>query len=130
MGNVLDASPRIIVSIAGKQLVAGVDSGAQSNVLFLSGAEKIGVAGEQVAHDKPALAFGLGVAPVPAVEHTIDAADIGDLEILRMPVVIVGQNVPHGVDMLLGLDFFQRVQVWISYSSNSLIMQYPPGPSP
>ncbi len=65
-----------------------------------------------------------------AVEHTIEATEVGELEILRLPVVLVDQNIPSGTDMLLGLDFIKRVHVWISYSSNSLIIQYPPRPSP
>jgi hypothetical protein len=33
------------------------------------------------------------------------------------------------VDVLLGEDFISRVHLWISYSSHTLIMQYPPKPS-
>jgi len=32
--------------------------------------------------------------------------------------------------MLLGADFQARVHLWISYSSRTLIMQYPALPSP
>jgi hypothetical protein len=65
-----------------------------------------------------------------AVEHTIDATDVGDWKILKLPVVRVDQSVPAGTDTLIGLDFLKRVHVWISQSSSSLIMQYPPSSSP
>jgi hypothetical protein len=59
IGNLFEASPRITVTVGGKTLIAAIDSGAPRNVLFLSGAEKIGIRGEHVASDQPTLAFGL-----------------------------------------------------------------------
>jgi predicted aspartyl protease len=130
IANLLSASPKILVSASGKLLVAAVDSGAPRNTLFLEGARKIGVAEGEIAKDKHTLAFGLGPHAVAAAEHILAAVDIGELEVLNMPVDIVDQDTPVGIDMILGLDFIQRVHLWISYSSNSLIMQYPPSPSP
>ncbi len=130
IANLSSASPKILVSVSGKQLVAAIDSGAPRNILFLGGAQKIGIPGVEIANDKHTLAFGLGPRAVAAAEHIVRAVDVGELEVLNMPVIIVDQNNPVGIDMILGLDFIQRVHVWISYSSNSLIMQYPPGPSP
>jgi hypothetical protein len=34
------------------------------------------------------------------------------------------------VDMLLGLSFLAKLHAWISYSSQTLVVQFPPAPSP
>ncbi len=130
IANLSSASPKILVSVAGKMLVAAIDSGAPRNILFVAGAQKLGIAEGEIAKDKHTLAYGLGPQAVVAAEHILGAVDIGNLEVLNMPVVVVDQDTLAGVDMILGLDFIQRVHLWISYSSNSLIMQYPPSPSP
>lgn len=54
---------------------------------------------------------------------------IGDLEADNLPASVIGQTM-HDVDILLGLDFFRRIHVWISHSSGRLIMQFPPAKSP
>jgi predicted aspartyl protease len=130
ISTLIDASPRVLVSVGGKELVAGIDSGAPDNILFVSGAQKIGITPQEIAASKPTLAFGTGPDAMPAVNYTISSADVGPLEIMQLPVTIVDQNLPSGLDMILGTDFLHRVHVWISGSSDSLIMQYPPTPSP
>jgi hypothetical protein len=130
VANLVDASPRVFVSVGGKELVAGIDSGAPYNILFLSGAQKIGITAQEIAASKPSLAFGTGPDAVPAADYTVASAEVGPFEIKQLPVTLVDQNLRPGLDMILGTDFPHRVHVWISGSSDSIIMQYPPSPSP
>lgn len=125
-----NASPSVIVSVNGHELVAGVDSGAPYNVMFLGGVSKLGLTPADVARDARTRVYGLSAGSVPAIRHVIETADIGDLRISNLPVLISGQNDIGIDDMLLGTDFIKRVHVWISYSSDSLILQYPPASSP
>jgi hypothetical protein len=55
---------------------------------------------------------------------------IGDLTISNMPILVLDQRHANDADMLLGYDFVTRVHVWISRSSDSVIMQYPPAATP
>lgn len=124
------ASPTVIAAVSGRKLVAAVDSGAPRNVVFLNGAARAGITPADIRHDAHAWAYGIGQKPVPAVMHSLAGIDVGDLHIADLPVLVVDQNGPGGVDMLLGADFYRRVHVWISYSSRTLVMQYPPASSP
>jgi hypothetical protein len=56
--------------------------------------------------------------------------DVGDLTFNHFPVEIIDAFTPQKFDMVLGTDFMTKVHVWISYSSRTLILQYPPLPSP
>jgi predicted aspartyl protease len=66
---------------------------------------------------------------VNAARHVLESVTIGDLIVKNMPVAVTDQRLGD-VDMLLGLPFTRQVHVWISNSSHTLIMQYPPAPSP
>ena len=55
---------------------------------------------------------------------------IGGLTVTHLPVAIIDQAAPDDTDMILGMDFMSRVHTWFSFSSKTLILQYPFLPSP
>ncbi len=126
----VEASPRIRVMIAGKPIVAEIDSGAPHSVLFLGAASRLGLTGDQLGRDPGFLAHGIGPGAVPARRHVIPPITIGELEISNLPVAVLPQDYTKGVDMILGLDLLSRVHAWVSHSSGNFIMQYPPASSP
>ena len=124
-------SPMIAVAIDGKTLKAIVDTGAASNVMFRQGFEALGITREDVLSHRGADVHGIGTGAVPASGRRFDTADIGDLEIRNAEFSLVDQEGPvSGPELILGLPLINRVHMWISHSSHTLIMQYPPSPSP
>ena len=124
------SQPRIPVTIRGISLVALLDSGAPHNVLFAGGARKLGLTG---AHDRPVKRIregGIGPQTVDASVRVMEPISIGDLELGNFPVSVIEQTLPDQADLLLGMDLFKRVHIWISHSSATVIMQYPPTASP
>jgi hypothetical protein len=64
-----------------------------------------------------------------AVRHVFEPVSVGDLTFEHMKVDVLDDRRGDEVEMLLGADFQQAVHLWISYSSHTLIMQFPPRPS-
>jgi predicted aspartyl protease len=124
-----ELSPRINVVIDGVTLVGLLDTGAPDNILFSNGAAKLGLSPQKMASEPHTRTGGIGPRLVPSVRHIIRSISLGDLEIANLPVEVIGAP-DSSADMLLGLDIVKRVHLWISHSSGTLIMQYPPAPSP
>jgi clan AA aspartic protease (TIGR02281 family) len=125
-----DASPFVRVEIGGKTLLAVVDSGAPNTVVFRSAARRLGVDLDSLAHDPHFAATGVGPNARAAVRHVMAPITVGEVTVSNLPVAIVDERMPGGIDMLLGMDFLSRVHVWLSFSSHTMIMQYPPKASP
>ena len=123
-----DRRPRVRVQIGDHDVVALVDTGAPTTSIFRSAAARLGVAA--LPAGPHVTAGGVGPRRVDAMEHVFEPVTVGDLTISNMKVAVLDDAAgTDGVEMLLGADFQQRVHLWISYSSHSLIMQYPPRPS-
>jgi clan AA aspartic protease (TIGR02281 family) len=123
------SQPRIEVTIGGVALIAALDTGAPQNVLFGSGAAKLGLAVDHLAADPRVMTAGIGPQAYTAPLHTMPPIQIGDLQLRRVRASVIDDRLPD-IDLLLGLDFYRRVHVWISHSSGQLVMQFPPAPSP
>ncbi len=133
------------VRVDGTTVRAEVDSGSPHTVIFRSAAYRLGldVSGLRAADHH--MIGGVGPRAVAAMTHVFSKVVIGDLTINNMPIDIVDQPVISnkrvhigslltddsdgeggGEEMLIGMDFMQKVHLWISHSSQRLIMQYPP----
>ena len=124
-----DRRPRVPVLINGQQIVALVDTGAPQSLLFRSAAARLNLQRPDRAQ-KPSLGEGgIGPARVASTRQVVSELSIGDLTFENMPVWVLDDAGQNGVEMLLGADFQSRVHLWVSYSSHTLIMQYPPKPS-
>jgi len=118
------------VSIAGKRLRALLDSGSDSNVFFRGAARRLGLDDSALANDTRGMMRGVGPRAVEVRRHVSEPVEVGDLTIRNMPVDISRESRTGDFDMILGLDFFLRVHVWMSFSSHTVIMQFPPKASP
>ena len=138
----------IDILVDGHPIRAEIDSGATHTVMFRDVANRLGV--DISGLHAPGHHEGRGIGPrtVASVTHVFSSVQIGDLTIRNMAVEIVDQPMvnkkrpPIGSlladeadgqegseGMLIGADFMQKVHLWISHSSQRLIMQYPPKPS-
>ncbi len=129
-GSGTDPRPHINVQVAGKTLTALLDTGAPTSLLFRDAARRIGLQPAGLVNDPRLRAGGVGSGTAPAVRHVLGSIEVGDLTVSNLPVVIIDQAAPPDADMLLGLDFFFHVHTWLSFSSRSVVLQYPPLPSP
>jgi len=123
-------SPLVKVTVDGHDLVALIDTGASSSALYQRGAAKIGLAPKDLAADRHGTTTGVGPQEVPVSSHIFASVTVGDLTLRHMPIDIMQADDEPPVDMLLGADFQQRIHLWISYSSQKLVMQFPPSASP
>ena len=125
-----DKSPYVRVQVGGKTLVAEIDSGANETVIFRNAARRLGLRLADLPNDPHFRSSGVGPRERDAVRHVMTPITIGEITISNLPVGIVDETLNDGTDMLLGLDFLARVHTWISFSSSTLVMQYPPQSSP
>ena len=122
-----DRRPRIRVQVGDHDLVAIVDTGASRSVIFRQAAERLGVRFDKLSDDAHLLTAGVGPRRVATIAHVFEAVSVGVLTISNMKLNVLDESAgSDGVEILLGADFQSRVHLWISYSSHSLIMQYPP----
>jgi clan AA aspartic protease (TIGR02281 family) len=123
-----NASPEVNVSINGRALRAVIDTGANQTSIFRDSARRVGLITGEVQHTSEF--HGVGPRTVLAEERISAPLVIGDLTVSNLKVAILDQRHSGQEDMLLGYDFVTRVHLWISHSSNTVIMQYPPQASP
>jgi hypothetical protein len=103
-----------------------IDTGANFSAIFRHTAERVGVHMEDASARQHGSGRGIGPQTVASVRMKLDTVDVGDLEFTNMPVEVLDDRRGDEVEMLLGEEFQRRVHLWISYSSHTLIMQYPP----
>ncbi len=123
-----DKRPQVSVLIDGHKFRALIDTGASTSTIYRSAAETLGVVFAQTDPARRFTVTGFGPHSVSAVRHAFSLT-IGDLTFRNMPVAIVDKSSPR-IDLLLGADFQRKVHLWISNSSRTLVMQYPPQASP
>jgi predicted aspartyl protease len=121
-----DRRPRINVSVDGHTLVALIDTGATRTAIFRQAAERLGIDSSAPDAAPHQTVTGVGPSSVTAVTQVFKPITIGDLTFEKMPVTILNEHAGDDVDMLLGADFQRLVHLWISYSSGTLVMQFPP----
>ena len=143
-----DRQADIELSINGHPIRAVIDSGAARTILFRSAASRLGVDISALHAAGHALGYGIGPRAAPMLQHVFETVQIGDLRINNMRIAVIDQanasparvhvgsllsdsslGETGGEEMLLGADFMRKVHLWISHSSHTLIMQYPPQPS-
>jgi predicted aspartyl protease len=126
----LDERPFVWVQTLGKPLLAAVDSGAAHTLIFRNAARRLGLRFEDLAAEPHFRARGVGPETPILVRHVMTPITIGEVTIANLPVAILDEPSPDSTDMLLGMDFLTEVHVWLSFSSRTMFMQYPPKPSP
>jgi predicted aspartyl protease len=130
-GNPLDLRPMVIVTIGTMRVKALVDSGSPDTSLFRNTARRLGLLTNDIGDEPHLMTGGVGRHPIFEVRRVSPPMTVGEITVNHLPVSILDQHSDtSGVGMLLGLDFLMRVHAWFSFSSHTLFMQYPPGPSP
>lgn len=143
-----DRQADIIVNIDGHRIKAMLDSGAPHTILYRSAANRLGVDLSPMRAPGHATIVGNGKYPVGVMQHRFGTVSIGDLQLNNMDVRIIDQesngidrtrvgsllpdtryDALNGEEMLIGVDFMRQVHLWISHSSQTVIMQFPPKPS-
>ena len=136
------------IGVDGESVRAEIDTGSPHTVMFRAAAYRLGIDVSGLHAAGHQMIGGVGPRKVAAITHVFGKVVIGDLTISNMPVDIIDQAVVTrkrvhlgslltddsdgeggGEDMLIGADFMQKVHLWISHSSQRLIMQFPPQPS-
>jgi len=128
--NADDRRPRIAALIEGHGSVALIDTGAAHSAIFNRAAESLGINAVDEKTDGALKVQGIGPNEVNAVRHIFPNVTIGDLTLRNMRLNILADRSHDDIDMILGADFQHRMHLWISNSSQLLILQYPPLPSP
>jgi len=126
----LDNRPFVWVQINGKPLLAAIDSGAAHTLIFRNAARRLGLRFEDLAAEPHFRARGVGPETPILVRHVMAPITIGEVTLSHLPAAILDEPSPDSTDMLLGMDFLTKVHVWLSFSSRTMLMQYPPKPSP
>jgi hypothetical protein len=125
-----DVQAFIAVTIRGQHFRALIDTGAANTTLFGHAARALGLTRDAVEGDPQQSIRGIGFGRFPVTEHVVPAMRIGDLTIRNMNMLVTSFWERDMPDMLLGFDFVRLVHVWISHSSQSVVLQYPPRASP
>ena len=121
--------PRIMVTIGGKQFPALVDTGSTISLISREAALSVGVTDAMLAADRHNTGHAIGGA-MQAALHQFHELDVGDL-VFQNPRLAVAKMAGGTVfKIILGTDFLSRTHFWISNSSETIIFQVPPAPSP
>lgn len=120
--------PFVTVTIGGHDFTALINSGADQTIMTADAAARAGLKPVDTGPMTPIKGVGSGTIATRSV--IVPALQIGDLTMSKFPVLVTPQQRigPAGVE--LGIDFLRNVHVWISRSSGTLIMQYPPVATP
>ena len=100
--------PRFAATVNGHALVAEIDTGAPTTVLFARGAATLGLA----ATATPDHVHGIGPGAAVAGQITLDRIKVGPFLMRNRPATLLDQNVADPVDLLLGMDFVRMLHVW------------------
>lgn len=123
-------SAAVQVGIGSRHLLALIDSGADTTALFRNVKRRAGLTAADLANDRQSYTIGVGPHAVATVKHTMEALTIGDITVSHLPVTVMDERSDDEIDMLLGRDFLSRVHLWLSFSSRTIVMQFPPKSSP
>ena len=115
------------ILLNGVKIKAMFDSGAQSSLLSLTTAKRLGI-----TPNTPGVVFdgqssGLGTHRVPTWLATFDRIDIGG-EAISHPKIRISELDLGNADMLIGVDFFLTHRMFVSNINHRMYITYEGGP--
>ncbi len=116
-----------IVSLNGKDIRAVFDSGAQSSVLTLAAAKRLGITPESTGVVPAGVGTGIGVRPVRTWYAAFDSLAIGN-ETIPHPRIAIADIELGTSDMLIGIDFFLTHRMFVSNAARIMYLTYEGGP--
>jgi len=121
----LDGQLFIPVSVNRQAINAVIDTGATRTALGIDTAHDVGVSEAELRMDRPASTVGANGVPVRTYQHRFDSFTVGQTTFHRVPLFIDDER--RGViQMLLGMDFFRRRKLWVSFKTEQIFLQYTP----
>ena len=118
----LSAHPFFPVVVNGRTLSASLDSGAQRTVIAAASAQRAGIGAGTRLPGSEIRVRGAAGEVLPAELHLLRDMRVGDVPV-RTPVMVTAVSLPNDIDALLGADFLQTHQIWLSYGSRRLFIQ-------
>jgi tetratricopeptide (TPR) repeat protein len=115
------------VMLNGVKIKALFDSGAQSSLLSLATAKRLGITPETPGVEFVGNGGGLGTRKVPTWLATFDKIDIGG-EAINKPRIRMSQLDLGNADMLIGVDFFLTHRMFVSNTTHRMFITYEGGP--
>lgn len=115
------------VKINGKKIKATFDTGADSSMLTLAAARRIGITPDSPGVTGGSFAFGLGQRRVRTWRARFDTIDLGG-EAIPKPLLAIADQSLTGSDMLIGIDFFLTHRVYVDNQTRRMFFTYEGGP--
>jgi len=115
------------VMLNGVKIKALFDSGAQSSLLSLATAKRLGITPDTRGVEFVGNGGGLGTHRVPTWLATFDKIDIGG-EAISKPRIRISQLDLGNADMLIGVDFFLTHRMFVSNTTHRMFVTYEGGP--
>lgn len=116
-------------TLDGVSIHALIDSGANQSLVSQAAAARAGVTAAQMVHDQRGRTSGMGGTVDETHAHRFASLDVGGV-VSHDPTVVVGPlSASTGVDMLLGLDWLRRHEVWIDYRDRRVFIRAVAGPA-
>jgi len=112
----------IPVSLNGTAINALIDTGSTRTSIGTDTAHDVGVSEEALQLDSPTSSVGASGVPVKVREHRFDSLTIGQTTFHRTPLFVQDEH-SGVVQMLLGMDFFRRRKLWISFRTEQIFLQ-------
>jgi len=126
-----DLRPRVAVRIGGHFLTALIDTGSPGTLIFRDAASVAGLGADATDSDFVSTRRGVGHGSVKAMVVRTPSMSFGEVALHNMPVTVVDQHsAGDHIDMIIGMDILARMHAWISFSTNTLVLQYPPAATP
>jgi tetratricopeptide (TPR) repeat protein/predicted aspartyl protease len=115
------------VKINERSIRAVFDTGAQSSLLSLNAAKRLGVTPTSPGVMPAGTGSGLGSRQVRSWYAPFDSIDIGG-ELIRKPKINIADVDFTNADMLIGADFFLTHRVFVSNATRIMYLTYEGGP--
>jgi len=117
----------IYVTVNGVRMIALLDTGSSTSVLFSGAAKKAGITVADAGAAKLGASGGIGRRLVGAYSAHLADIKIGDEEIKNTRIRVLETTIDD-TDLLLGADFFLSHRVYVSNSQQKVFFTYNGGP--
>lgn len=115
------------IMIDGKKIKAMFDTGAESSMLTLEAAKRLGKVPGSTEVESSGFAYGLGTKRVRSWRTRFATIDIGG-ETISKPWVKIADYTLDGPDMLIGVDFFRTHRIYVDNRNHRMFITYEGGP--
>lgn len=114
------------VTLNGVKIRAVFDTGAESSMLTLAGARRVGVKPDSAGVTPDGFAYGLGQGRVRAWRARFDSIDLGG-EAITGPRIQIADETLGEADMLIGVDFFLTHRLFVDNQNHRMFVTYEGG---